>query len=228
MRTEWDDLFDERFDQLHAFVRDYNGQVLDTIEGNEIGVARLPDSFSCRIRITGKGLKDLVLNFPYIFDVSEPDEFCVPPVNPDAEGEDRDSFALGPPEPNAPRVCVIDSGIQEQHRLLRSAIDSSHSKSWVPGDGLTADYVANGGHGTRVAGAVIYPREIPTTGQLEALCWLQNARILDRHNCLPDGVFPPEVLEEIVEYYYSRTRTRIFNYSFINRIKNTRMSNIIN
>ncbi|PSN15956.1 subtilase family protease [filamentous cyanobacterium CCT1] len=212
-RTEWDDLFDERFDQLHAFVRDYNGQVLDTIESNEIGVARLPDSFSCRIRITGKGLKDLVLNFPYIFDVSEPDEFCVPPINPEAEGDDHDSFALEPPDPNAPRVCVIDSGIQEQHRLLRSAIDSPRSKSWVPGDALTADYVVNGGHGTRVAGAVLYPRRIPTTGQLEALCWLQNARILGRNNRLPDGVFPPEVLEEIVEYYYSLTRTRIFNHS---------------
>ena len=42
---------------------------------------------------------------------------------------------------------------------------------------------------------------------------MQNARILDRNNYLPRGIFPPDVLEEIVEYYYTRTRTRIFNHS---------------
>ncbi len=213
-RMEWDDLFFGRSDQLENFVREYNGAILQTVEGNEIGVSRLPDSFSCRIRIVGKGLKDLVLNFPYIFDVSEPDEFSMPPVNPEAGGDDRDGFALEKPDPNAPKVCVIDSGIQERHLLLKDAIDTAHSKSWVPGElDLTADYVTNGGHGTRVAGAVIYPREIPRTGQQQAICWLQNARILDRANYLPRDIFPPEVLAEIVEYYYSRTNTCIFNHS---------------
>ncbi len=157
-RMEWDDLFFGRLDQLEDFVGKYSGEILQTIEGNEIGVSRLPDSFSCRIRISGKGLRDLVLNFPYIFDVTEPDDFDLPPINPDAEGGDRDGFSLNAPDPTAPKVCVIDSGIQERHPLLRSTIDTSHSRSWVPGElDLTADPVAEGGHGTRVAGAIIYP-----------------------------------------------------------------------
>lgn len=213
-RTEWDDLFFNRLDQLEEFVGEYNGAILQTIEGNEIGVSRLPDSFSCRIRISGNGLKDLVLNFPYIFDVTEPDIFSLPSTNLESEGGARGSFHLEAPEPNAPRVCVIDSGIQERHPLLKDAIDAANSRSWVPGEqNQTADLVQNGGHGTRVAGAVIYPRKIPRTGQQRALCWLQNARILDRNNYLPKNIFPPEVLEEIVEYYYSSTRTRIFNHS---------------
>lgn len=213
-QSEWDDLFFERSDQLENFVKQYDGGILSMIEGDEIGVSRLPDSFSCRVRISGKGLKDLVLNFPYIFDVSECDEFSIPAVNLDAIGDSRDRFELESPDLNAPRVCVIDSGIQERHQLLRAAVDSAHSKSWVPGESeLTADYVTNGGHGTRVAGAVLYPREIPKTDQQQAICWLQNARILDRDNALPRGLFLPSVLENIVEYYYARTRTRIYNHS---------------
>jgi hypothetical protein len=213
-REEWDNLYFDRSDKLEEFVRQYRGEILHNIEGNEIGVSRLPDSFSCRIRISGKGLRDLVLNFPYIFDVCEYEDIDLPPVDPDARGDDRDGFELGPPEPNAPKVCVIDSGIQERHPLLRGVIDEPNSKSWVPGElNQTADYVPNGGHGTRVAGAVIYPREVPRTGQLQPICWLQNARILDRNNHLPRTIFPPEVLEAIVDFYFGRTRTRLYNHS---------------
>ncbi|WP_263971220.1 S8 family peptidase [Leptolyngbya sp. PCC 6406] len=213
-REEWDNLYFERSDKLEEFVRQYRGEILHNIEGNEIGVSRLPDSFSCRIRISGNGLRDLVLNFPYIFDVCEYEDIDLPPVDPDAAGDYRDGFELEPPESNAPKVCVIDSGIQERHPLLRGAIDEANSRSWVPGElDQTADYVPNGGHGTRVAGAVIYPREVPRTGQLQSICWLQNARMLDHDNHLPRNIFPPEVLEEIVDFYFRRTSTRLFNHS---------------
>ncbi|KGF73847.1 hypothetical protein DO97_05540 [Neosynechococcus sphagnicola sy1] len=211
---EWDDLYSERTNQLQKFINQYNGEILRNIAGEEIGISRLPDSFSCRIRILGKGLKDLVLNFPYIFDVSEPDEFSLPSVIPNGSESDRELFILEPPDPNAPKVCVIDSGIQELHPKLRAAIDSHHSKSWVPGElDMTADYVRGGGHGTRVAGAVLYPRGILPTGRQQAICWIQNARILDGSNQLPKKLFPPEVLEEIVRFYHHHTRTRIFNHS---------------
>lgn len=213
-REEWDNLYFDRSDKLEEFVRQYRGKIIHNIEGNEIGASRLPDSFSCRIRISGKGMKDLVLNFPYIFDVCEYEDVDLPAVDPDASGDNRDGFSLEPPELNAPRVCVIDSGIQERHPLLRGVIDEPNSRSWVPGElDQKADFVPNGGHGTRVAGAVIYPHEVPRTGQLQPVCWLQNARILDRDNHLPKTIFPPEVLEEIVEFYFGRTRTRLFNHS---------------
>jgi subtilisin family serine protease len=211
---DWDDLYSERTDSLQRFVDRYNGEILKNICGDEIGVSRLPDSFSCRIRILGQGLKDLVLNFPYIFDVSEPDEFGAPSVTPNESDSDRETFTLEAPDPSAPKVCVIDSGVQELHPKLRAAIDSQRSRSWVPGElDMTADYVRGGGHGTRVAGAILYPYGIPSTGSQQAICWVQNARILDCENYLPQKLFPPEVLEEIVEFYYDRTKTRIFNHS---------------
>ena len=210
---EWDDLYSERTDQLQDFISQYNGEILRNVMGDDVGIARLPDSFSCRVRIPGRGLKDLVLNFPYIFDVSEPDEFCALPVD-SSQSEDNQDIILEPPDLDAPKVCVIDSGIQERHPYLRAAIDSQHSMSWVPSElNLTADYVQGGGHGTRVSGAVLYPQKILSTGETKAVCWIQNARILDRDNRLPRNIFPAEVVEEVANYYHHNTNTRIFNHS---------------
>ena len=157
-----DDLYWTREQQLQKFIQAYKGEILDSIP--------FTDSFSCRIRIIGKGLKDLVLNFPYIFDVSEPDEFSSPIAISNEFESDKDGFYLESPSLNAPKVCVIDSGIQERHPKLQVAIDSAHSTSWIPGDENTSDYVRGGGHGTRVAGAILYPQGIPESGRQSAIC----------------------------------------------------------
>jgi hypothetical protein len=213
---EWDDLAYERQQEFIEFIQNevYQGQIISSFVDSKIPkYAKLPDSFSCRIQISGKGLKDLVFNFPFIFDVSEPDQFAeirqqsVSDIN-----EPR--LILQPPKSNDPKVCIIDSGIQERHSLLRTAIDAQSSRSWVPGEvNQTADSVSNGGHGTRVAGAVLYPKTIPRQGNYQAICWLQNARVLDANCQLPEQLFLPDILGDIVEFYHSQTGTRIFNHS---------------
>ena len=209
----WDELQLERQDELEEFVSFYNADIQSFIDGKIVAGASLPDSFSCRMKISGKGFKDLVLNFPYIFDVSEPDEFSELIQNSGSSETDKPSFVLEAPELNAPKVCVIDSGIEERHPLLKSAIDQQNSSGWVPGEtDKTYDYVKNGGHGTRVAGAVLYPRNIPRNGTQKAICWIQNARVLDQYCKLPEKLFPPSLLSEIVESY-KKTETRIFNHS---------------
>jgi exonuclease VII small subunit len=211
---EWDNLKSQREDELTKFVEVYQGQILSIIDGDTPKFIELPDSFSCRIKISGKGLKDLVFNFPYIFEVSEPDDFAELIQNQIASHSTETTFELQPPKINAPKVCVIDSGIQERHPLLKAAIDSQNSTCWIPGESdQTADYVSNGGHGTRVAGAILYPRNIPRTGQQQAICWLQNARVLDANCQLQDKLFPPDLITEIVNLYYGKHHTRIFNHS---------------
>ena len=159
-------------------------------------------------------MKDLAVNFPYIFEISEPDEFSILAQSQIKPESTESTFELLPPEDDAPKVCVIDSGIQERHPLLRAAIDPQASTCWIPSESsLTADRVSNGGHGTRVAGAVIYPRNIPLKGQQQAICWLHNARVLDSNCELTDKIFPPNVMQEIVELYYKQRKTRIFNHS---------------
>ncbi len=212
---EWDDLKFSREQELIKFIEYYQGQIVSpTIDGSIPSTAKLPDSFSCRILISGKGLKDLVFNFPYIYDVSEPDEFAELLDREDLSTDSDPVFVLEPPKLDAPKVCVIDSGIQEGHSLLKAAIDSQNSRSWVPKEtNRTADLVSNGGHGTKVAGAVIYPRNIPRSGKESAICWIQNARVLNDKCELPPELFPPDLLGIIVEFYHKQTSTRIFNHS---------------
>jgi hypothetical protein len=211
---EWDDIKSEREDEFTEFIQKYQGEILSIVDGSIPCSAQLPDSFSCRIQISGKGLKDLVFNFPYIFDVSEPDVFAELVEGEALSDVDTPTFKLQAPELNAPKVCVIDSGIQERHPLLKAAIDCDNSTSWVPGEtDKKADYVSNGGHGTRVAGAVIYPISIPRTGNKQAVCWIQNARVLDVNCQLPKQLFPPNLLGDVVDFYHSKTKTRIFNHS---------------
>ncbi len=212
---EWDDLAFERQQDFTKLVEDYDGRIISSfIERNIPNAAKLPDSFSCRIQISGIGLKDVVVNFPYIFDVTEPDEFAEIIQQPSQPNAAPPPFQLESPESNAPKVCVIDSGIQERHSLLKAAIDSENSRSWIPGKTEeTPDYVSNGGHGTRVAGAVLYPRNIPRSGTEKAVCWIQNARVLDDNCKLPKQLFPPNLLAEVVEFYHEQTGTKIFNHS---------------
>ncbi|MEG4328532.1 S8 family serine peptidase [Microcoleus sp. herbarium5] len=211
---EWENIKSERENEFIQFIQNYHGDILDIVDGNIPQSAKCPDSFSCRIKISGKGLKDLVFNFPYIFDVSEPDEFAEFVEREALSDVDTPTFKLQAPKLNAPKVCVIDSGIQESHPLLKAAIDSDNSRSWVPEEtDQTADHVRNGGHGTRVAGAVIYPITIPRTGNEKAICWIQNARVLDVNRQLPKQLFPPKFLGDIVDFYHDQTKTRIFNHS---------------
>ena len=173
---QWDNLSDERFRALTRLVEIYDGEILSSmIEGTMDSASQLPDSFTCRIRLNGKGLRDFVLNFPYLFDVAEVDEleFLYSELAVTSE-EVLEPLELEPPDTDAPRVCVIDSGIQERHPLLRDAIEHRKSRSWINTVTDVADYVYQGGHGTRVAGAVLYPRDIPQSSTYKQMCWVQN------------------------------------------------------
>lgn len=209
---KWDELRIEREEQFITIVESYEGEVLDLIDGVAIF---LPDSFSVRVRISGVGLKDLVLNYPFLFEVTEPD-ILMEEVSGIYEQVPNPMLEIIAPDDNAPLICVIDSGIQEEHTLLRNALDNATSECFIPGKPSTdvADYVDNGGHGTRVAGAILYPQEIPRQGRYKLPCWIRNARVLDEHNRLIDDIFPPALISKVVNQYSTLQRpTKIFNHS---------------
>ena len=66
----WDKIKMQREETIESFVSDYNGEIVELADGIS-EIVDLPDSFSARLRISGKCLLDLVLNFAYIFEVSE-------------------------------------------------------------------------------------------------------------------------------------------------------------
>jgi hypothetical protein len=210
---DWGELQDEREEDFRDFVSACGG-IIPQSASYEDRAHLLPDSFSCRVEISGKGLKDIALNYPYVFDISEPEQFANLESSPNEHPDAPPGFILEAPSANAPKVCVIDSGLQENHPLLKVAIDTANSRSWVPSQkDVTADYVRDGGHGTRVAGALLYPQGIPKTPQEKAICWIQNARVLNNDKQLSDNLNIPNLLTDIVGIYHKQTKTRIFNHS---------------
>jgi len=211
----WEELSDTRCDEVKRTVDFYGGEVLNQFSRPHTETT-LADSFTLRISLSGKGLRDLVLNYPFLFEVVEPDDVALPQAFREAIRRDKDNVTLTAPLANAPAVCVIDSGVQQEHYLLEPAVDQSSSFCFLPGSSSTdvADYVRSGGHGTRVAGAILYGESIPRSGTYSLAFWLQNARVLNDENKMPERLFPPTLLKELIRRYHEGPRkTRIFNHS---------------
>lgn len=212
----WDSIKIARETEITQFAEFYEAEMLHLIDGAPFDAAVLPDSFTIRLKILGKGLKDFVFNYPYIFEVVEPEDIALPQQGGQPGAAPEQAAAPIAPDANAPTVCVIDSGIQEAHVLLQPAIDQTSSHCFLPEKRPddVADFVTPGGHGTRVAGAVLYGEVVAKNGTPQLPFWIQNARVLDEHNSMPVEVFPPEVLRAAVERFHQSPRqTRIFNHS---------------
>ena len=214
----WYDLQETRINEVQRIIVDgYGGQIDDVSHDDGKEAVSLPDSFTMRIVVSGKGLKDFVLNFPFVFEVTEPDTILLREDQIDSGDGVDDNPTPQPPEPDAPTVCVIDSGIQEEHRLIESAIDKATSYCFLPPPELStnvSDYIPPSGHGTRVAGAVLYGESVQRDLDHQLPFWIQNARVLDAAGSLPAKLFPAALLRQIVDRYHHGPRhTKIFNHS---------------
>jgi Subtilase family len=216
----WDGLREQREGEISRIIGEYGAQILRLVDGAAYDAASVPDSFTIRVRISGRGLKDFVLNYPYIFEVVEPEDISLPQRDELVRPDRVDVAEPLPPAPEAPVVCVIDSGIQENHVLLQAAIDRQTSRCFLVGRprGEVQDFVRPGGHGTRVAGAVLYGESVARNGNPELPYWIQNARVLDENNCMPVVMPPGDVIRAVILEYHTRNRrTRIFNHSINSR-----------
>lgn len=199
-----DELSFERQLSFQTFIQEYKGEILSSFI--EAG-----DSFSCRVTITGQCLKDIVENYPYIFEVALPDQLNSGLLSTNSHAI-QSNITILPPTDQSPSICVIDSGIQENHSYLSQAIINSKSRSYVPGSPSTADYVQGGGHGTRVASAVLYYPEVPNAGNYRLPFWIYNARVLDDQNRLDPKLYPPDIIKKIVDDF-SEYGIKIYNQS---------------
>lgn len=191
----------QREEEIDKYIRIYNG-VLHDIWDNNVDVIHF------KLSINGKGIRDIVHNYQYLYKVKFDTTYNINTDTEDFIGE-YEAEIIGPMS-TATKVCVIDSGIQESHRLIEKAIDVSKSRSYVEDDASTADYVKRSGHGTKVAGAILYPYFIPKNGQFQLETIIQNARILNKDNRISSNNFAPSLMERIVQDY---SGTRIFNLS---------------
>jgi hypothetical protein len=212
--STWDLLKMNRENDIENFSKSYGAEILHIIEEGGDATASLPDSFSVRLRISGLGLRDLVFTYAYVFEVVEPDDIELPQRN--RQNGSAPPLGTSPiaPDQNAPVVCVIDSGIQEGHVLLSSALVGDESHCFLPNvpENQVADLVKPGGHGTRVAGAILYGESVQPLAK--HLFWIQNARVLDENCRMPTELYPPEAIRAVVMRFHEGPRTtRIFNQS---------------
>ncbi|MBB5440244.1 subtilisin family serine protease [Pedobacter sp. AK017] len=204
---EKDQLFMDRQDYLTNFIEKiYGGELLSSF-------VDLDDSFAFRARMSGLAFKDFVKGYPYVFEISENDTIHIEKGNADPD-YDFGHIEILAPSDDSPIVCVMDSGFQEEHILIENAVVPEYSKNYVNYENTTADMVDDGGHGTKVAGAILYGNQIPETGEYQPNCFLANARILDKDNGLPWNLYPPELMERIVDDFAGIT---IFNLSVTTR-----------
>jgi hypothetical protein len=216
---EWDQTAEARVNELNQFIQHYRGEIIsgmisDPAQQGELGMV-FPDSVQIRLRMNGAGFRDVILNLAHLFDVALPPD--LQQAASDTHGQRvQPELVVHPPADDAPSVCVIDSGIEEGHRWLEPAIDSETSRCFLPGVATddVADYCRPQGHGTRVAGAVLYPDSIPAAGEVDPVAWIQNARVLDADNKLPEALAPEEYLQQVVAHFHVAPRfTKVFNHS---------------
>jgi len=120
------------------------------------------------------------------------------------------------PEPDSARICILDSGINTNHPLLKTAI--ADSQSFIKGRNEDDE----SGHGTAVAGIALY-------GDLEACAnshywqpqfWIYNGKVMYRDNQTGETRFDEKTIEttltKAVEYFAGECGCRIFNISLGN------------
>lgn len=186
------DLQEKRSEQLAEMVAAHSGKFIDS----EVDFG---DGFCVRVEINGAGLKDIVFNYPYLFEVNEYDPYSIELGS--AEGDNVGDLEFIEPDETSPTICVLDSGIQENHKFLEKAIQRQLSKSFLPSDPSTFDGVKNGGHGTRVAGCVLFGNQIPKNGKHQYIAKLANARVLDQNNSMPKELYPPALMKAVQSHY---------------------------
>ncbi|WML51711.1 S8 family peptidase [Neobacillus sp. PS3-12] len=214
---EWDQLKFEREHQFESFIHHYNGKFIGSYVDNDPIFLELCDSFSVRVNVNGKCLKDLVYNFSPIFEIEYVGDLCIGKSMESPLGEVNPSVTILPPDDDAPIVAVIDSGIEEAHKYIEPAVLVADSKCYVQGTTSVSDEVKDGGHGTRVAGAILYPAGIPQEGTYKLPCYIRNARVLNENNehSVQCSIFPPLIIKKVVDEFskVAQRKTKIFNHS---------------
>ncbi|WP_343741653.1 S8 family peptidase [Herbaspirillum huttiense] len=123
---------------------------------------------------------------------------------------------VGQPNDNSARVCILDSGLNTNHPLLRSIVGDN--VSFIPGQEADDEV----GHGTAVAGIVAY-------GDVEACVdgkywnpefWILSGKILFRDPHTGEPRFEEKTIESTlanaVEYFVTQHQCKIFNLSIGN------------
>jgi len=177
------------------------GMVLDHFVGDHLCLAR--------VRTSGTLLSSL-LGLDAIAEIELPP---VPELNL-AEVRNvtaRDFQPTPAPDPNGPRLCIVDSGLTANHPLLARNVagaSSEMSSTTTPAD--------EHGHGTMVGGLAVFGsvRACYSNGIFASPIRLFSVRVLDANNRFDDDKLIVNQIEAaIMQFYRAPHNCRVFNLS---------------
>lgn len=150
------------------------------------GALRFPEAAVMRVACNSSDLAKLIRRAPVIAELRAASSFAaglvdLTPQQQIAAANGLLSRLVHPP-PDAPRVCVIDSGVRRSHPLLAPFIESERcltiNSAWSATD--------HHGHGTAMAGVALYGDLSPL---LSATTPVQVTHRLESVTALPPAVF---------------------------------------
>lgn len=198
----------EVLDQLRNLCETHHGRVLDGVRTSSLLLARV---------LANDALAETLLDLDLVARVD------LPPRLPPVYGRLFDDHPALPehdgPAGGEPLVCVVDSGVLPGHPLLRGwVVDGVDFES---GEDTPAD---RQGHGTQVAGLVVYGS---IARCIEDGAWtpevlVANAKVLRRHpfdesaTVFPDDHRPEALVARAIRHFNDARGCRVFNLSMGN------------
>lgn len=125
--------------------------------------------------------------------------------------QDVQDIEVSEPDPNAPVIGMIDSGVLEGHPVLEPAI--AEATVLHPEFGGQGEDTA--GHGTLVAGIALYGNVVAAAreGSFDPEFWLASVRVLDDDARFPDSVNWVKAISEAIIYLAESWQVRVINLS---------------
>ncbi len=195
-------LREAKIDAVDAFAVAQGGAVIDRYVGPSIALTR--------IRASGAALRAL-LDVPEIASIDLP-----PQLDVEASGlldmSLAETPALGPIDPEAPLIGIIDSGVNDHPLIADALIDAIAVPS-------TLANVDAHGHGTRVAGIALYGDLAAQLqrGTLERPFRLCAARVVDDSGNFAETTLAPNIMREAIGTLRERHGCRIFVVALADR-----------
>lgn len=130
-RWQWQVVREERLESLRQFIQCFEGSITSLVEGKVIDAADLADSFTVRIALTEAGLRELALNYPYVFEIKDvPQAEQLVHLSLDDDGICCNTIAPNQFVPNVLQT-ITERSSQRLHwlqecRLGTSEINSTH------------------------------------------------------------------------------------------------------
>lgn len=190
----------ERVEELRTFITSSNGKVTDTYIDDSIVLLR--------VKCTGI-IMNTLFSMPLISSVDLPPKLSLKIEQQEEISLDEFGTIPSPPN-NAAGICIIDSGINSGHPLLKTAIGEAISMPVTLGDPIDEH-----GHGTKVAGLAMYGNISKCIDNRRFIPQLQiySARVLNKDNEFDDESLIINQMKDAITYFRNTYSCRVFNIS---------------